>query len=317
MRIPLLFLAALSFSALLALSFPSVALSQGEQIVGYIEEVRGGAYWKKGEKKEKLDRKSAVRRALRPGEIVGIDPGGYLRLNLCIIGNDPNCKPTEITSTGEFRIVAGPPAQTEHERKREKSAQQLGGSGGRPMGVLSPFFSPAPESAVRPSTLVLRWVPTRRLGSFSVNIKDPNQVRRIWGNVIARGASGYLDSQELKQILTKYRHDYQTGLLVLEVEDQNGIGSQSRFSLLTAQDEESLDQELAKWNDESDPLMRHLGRVQAFFARNMFTEVAEEFEAALSETPYSRDLLLRTIQAHRDTGNTAREENLIRRLRPR
>lgn len=316
MRIPLLFVAALSSSAFLALAFPSRVLSQGKPIAGFIEEVRGGAYLKKGEQKEKLDRKRDLRRALHPGEVVWTDPGGYLRLKLCSSLADKECKPKEITSTAEFRIVARPPAQTENERRHQEAAQEYGRSGGRPMGVLSPFFSPSPEGAVRPSTLVLRWVPSRELSSFSVTIQDPTH-KRLWGGKIANGVSGYLDSNELKQILARYRDEHEKGLLILEVEDKNRIGSQSRFSLLSVQDEKSLEQELGEWDQENDALMRHLGRAHAFFVRDMFTEVAEEFELALSETPDSRDVLLRTIQAHRDTGNTAREENLKHRLRPR
>ncbi len=314
MRIPMLFAAALIANALLALSFPARVLSQGKLIVGYIEEVRGSAYLKQGESKVKLSPRNDLRRKLYPGDVVSTDPGGYLRLKLCSRGAD--CKSKEITSSAEFRIEVGAPARTETELQREKSVQGYGGTGGRPMGVLSPFFSPSPAGAVRPSTLVLRWVPSRQLSSFSVSILDPSH-QRLWGKKIANGAAGHLDSPELKQILAKYRDDREKGTLILEVEDKNRIGSQARFSLLSAQDEKALDQELAEWNQESDVFMRHLGRAQAFFVRNMFTEVAEEFEAALAETPYSRDLLVKTIQAHRDTGNTAREDTLKRRLSPR
>lgn len=316
MRISFWFIAAFGTSALFTLSFPVRALSQGEPIAGFVEEVRGGANLRKGELKVKLDPKRDLRRALHPGEVVWTDHGGYLRLRLCSNLADKNCKPKEITSTSEFRIEARPPAQTDDERKHQEAAQELGRSGGRAMGVLSPFFSPAPDSAVRPSTLVLRWIRSRELSSFLVSIRDQSH-QRLWEKKIANGGAGSLDSNELKQILTRFRDQHTKGLLILEVEDKNLIGSQARFSLLTALDEKNLQQELAEWDQETDVLMRHLGRAHAFFLKDMFTEVAEEFEAALWETPDSRDLLLRTIQAHRDTGNIARAEILKRRLASR
>lgn len=314
-RIRLLLVAALTASAFLVLSFPFRVQSQGKLILGYIEEVRGSAYLKQGENKQKLNPRNDLRRKLYPGDVVGTDPGGYLRLKLCNRGG-ADCQAKEITSSAEFRIEVGAPARTEIELKREKAVQGYGAVGGRPQGVLSPFFSPAPDGAVRASTLVLRWVPSRELGWFSVTILDLNH-QRLWGKKIANGAAGRLDCVELKQILAKYRDEHDKRSLILEVEDKNRIGSQSRFSLLSVQKEKALDQELADWDQEADVFMRHLGRAQTFFARDMFTEVAEEFEAALSETPYSQDLLARTIQAHRDTGNTAREESLKRRLGPR
>src|SRR5687767_11148646 len=150
MRTPLSFVAVLIASAFLALSFQGLVQSQGKLIVGYIEEIRGNAYLKQGENKEKLNPRNQLRRKLYPGDIVGTEPGGHLRLKLCNSGG-ADCKLKEITSSREFRIEVGAPARTEIEVKREKSLQAYGGTGGRHMGVLSPFFSPAPASAVRPS----------------------------------------------------------------------------------------------------------------------------------------------------------------------
>jgi hypothetical protein len=46
----------------------------------------------------------------------------------------------------------------------------------------------------------------------------------------------------------------------------------------------------------------------------MFTEAAEEYEAALKYAPDSTDLLRRTIAAHQRTGNTPREKELSAHL---
>jgi hypothetical protein len=46
----------------------------------------------------------------------------------------------------------------------------------------------------------------------------------------------------------------------------------------------------------------------------MYAEVSKEYEDALVQAPESIDLLSKTIYAHRDTGKTAREEELTRRL---
>jgi hypothetical protein len=46
----------------------------------------------------------------------------------------------------------------------------------------------------------------------------------------------------------------------------------------------------------------------------MLAEVANEYEGALTLAPRSRDLLLRTIEAHNRTGNLARVRALKKRL---
>lgn len=86
------------------------------------------------------------------------------------------------------------------------------------------------------------------------------------------------------------------------------------FSLLSLKDEQSLEQELAFWDQEAKGIWHRLGRARAYNHYGMFTEAAREYEAALSQAPQSLDLLTRVIWAHMRTGNIAREEELIRRL---
>jgi hypothetical protein len=61
-------------------------------------------------------------------------------------------------------------------------------------------------------------------------------------------------------------------------------------------------------------MWRHLGIARAFTVHQMFTEAAEEYEAALKYAPDSTDLLRRTIAAHQRTGNTPREKELSAHL---
>jgi hypothetical protein len=306
-------LASLIAGVLATVNFAHQGQSQAEPIAGFIEEIRGVAYLKKGAQRLKLDQKKDVRRALHPGEVLSCDPGGYLRLALCGQPADKSCQSREVTASGRFRIPPLAPPQSDAERNRQQALQSLGRSGGREMGVLSPVYSPASQGMVRPGTLVLRWVSSEALSSLSLTVKETSG-RELWQQNIADGAAGFLVSESLRQTLSQYRAKGGKGALVLDVEDKNHIGSQIRFSLITVEDESNLDKELSEWDKEPDAFMRRLGRAAAFSSRSMFNDVAEEFEAALAETPDSHEVLLRTMQAHRDTGNTARVEFLKRRL---
>jgi hypothetical protein len=75
-------------------------------------------------------------------------------------------------------------------------------------------------------------------------------------------------------------------------------------------DERSLKQVLAFWQKDSGMMSYHLGRASVFSRYRLFTQVAEEYEAALRTAPGSRHLLKRTILAHCETGNFTRAMEL-------
>jgi hypothetical protein len=185
---------------LIWLLFPVHAPAQQEQISGYIERVQGAAYLRRGAQRVGLDSKRDARRALHPGEVVWCERGGYVQLKLCNEFASNRCKSVEITGSKELRIPPLVPPQTDRERERQKVIQEYGRSGGRPMGVLSPMFSPPSDGLVRPVSLVIRWVPGPALSAFSLKIQTMDRAT-VWEQKVADGSAGYLISESLRQAL--------------------------------------------------------------------------------------------------------------------
>jgi hypothetical protein len=289
------------------------AMSQQNKVVGFIESIRGPAYIRQGTRKVTLNIRTDVRRPVHAGEIFGCTRGCRVLIKLfCGEANDDKCRRVEV-STGEYQIPSLPTPRTERQRKHEEASQAYGITGGVSMGALSPVYSPAPEGVVSPGALILKWTTGPALSSLSVRIEDLNRIP-IWRQRIGDGSAGSLISAELRQSLLNYRTKGGTGPLVLEVEDKNGVASQVKFSLLSKEQEDELETQLAAWDLEKDTFIRHLGRISIFQSKGMFNEVADEFEAALAETPESRELLIRTISAQHVTGNSKRERQLRNKL---
>jgi len=299
--------------AIAALFVCPSAISQQNKVVGFIESIRGPAYIRQGARKVTLNVRTDVRRPVRAGEVFGCERGCRVLIKLfCGESNDDKCRRVEV-STGEYQIPSLPTPRTERQRKHEEASQAYGITGGVSMGALSPVYSPAPDSFVSPGSVILRWTTGPALSSLSVRIEDLNRTL-IWRQRIGDGSAGSLISAELRQALLNYRTKGASGPLVLEVEDKNGIASQVKFSLLSAEQENELKTQLAAWDQEQDMFIRHLGRITVFQSKGMFSEVADEFEAALAETPDSRELLSRTITAQHVTGNSKRERQLRSKL---
>ncbi len=287
--------------------------AQTAPVSGFIVDIRDGVFLKIGSQKVKLDRKKDLRRALHHGEELSCDPTGWVRITLCNQADAGYCKYHDVNPNSTFRITPNYPPRSEYERNREEAMQELGRIDGVDLEALSPVYSPSSQSVVRPSTLKVRWVKSEALSSLSLIVKDTGgQV--IWHEKVSNGGTGELDSQSLRSALLSYRSEIGVGPLILEIEDKNQKGSQLRFSLISQAKETALASELAEWDREQDLFVRHLGRANAFYSYSMFEDVAEEFEAALAETPDSRELIQRTIQAHKTTGNTTRADELKRRL---
>src|SRR5205823_10326408 len=105
------------------------------------------------------------------------------------------------------------------------------------------------------------------------------------------------------------------GNLLLDLTDDNGTETVVRFTLLPSRSEVPLDRELRAWDAEpEDSIMRYLGRAYTYRKFGMYSEAANECETALKLAPESRYLLVAVIEAERDTGNTARERELRKRL---
>lgn len=284
------------------LSLPGQVFPQQESTpAGYIDSFSGAAYLqKKGAAERQLRPKRDLRLYLYPGDKVRCDPGSSLRI--CTYGNaGARCHEVPPTVSYPIPYVA--------------SGKVYGIRAGRERAGPSPVFSPSDRSTVRPATLVIRWVPRPALRAFSLKLQDAaNQI--LWQQRVRDGNTGFLISEALRQTLDRYRDEVSTGRLTLKVIDQEGVETRTTFLLLSRPDERELDKNLALSDKEPERFMRHTGRIENFASRGMVVEVAEEYEAALAETPDSTDLLIDTILAHQRTGNSPRREELLRRLPP-
>ena len=276
--------------------------SQG-RVAGILRELHGVAYLKKDSKAKEiqLDIHRDQARILYVGEQVRSGRGGVLRILLC--GGEKTLR----GRSAWFTISVA------EECPNRKAFEEYGRVGGRERGQQSQVFSPTNHSATTPDLFVIRWFPGTAKCTVSLAIKEIDGKTR-WQEDDIDGKLGLWDSPKARQALTEYRAEGEEAPLLLRYTDSCANRIDVTFSLLSAKSEASLRGELASWDKDTVKLMAHLGRAYVFESYNEFPEVAEEYEAALKLVPESRDLLIRTILAHRRTGNLAREEQLIKRL---
>jgi hypothetical protein len=296
--------------AILAPGARELASAQERSHVGWVEEFSGPAYLiRKGSKvKEQFKPDRDRYRFLYPGDSVGCDEGGTLKITLFgklkTISPSPN--PTPIPS---------PPAAPAD--VNQKAMDDYGRTGGRPRGTgqpASPIFSPTKNSGVRPQSFVIRWIPVPGAQAVSFSLQDEDG-KEIWHLPHAAGISGTLLSDPAKKALQQYRDEGGSGTLVLTLQ-ANEKKWQVSFQVISAESEQSLAKELAAAEREESPLMRYVLRAYAFNRRMMFNDAAIEYDTALSLAPKSTDLIIADIQAQRRIGNTTREEELIALLPP-
>jgi len=276
------------------------------QEAGIIEQIHGSAYWKEDLRSRaiRLDPQRDKGRLLRAGERLRCDRGAELRLRLY-------GRIVRWISSSWFPIPYTSPDNT---NLRSQVILTYGSRGGGDRGATS-IYSPSSLGRVRPGTFEIRWIPKPGLRVVSLLIREasPSGHEILRQNIAAR-ISGHVRSETARQALLKYRTERGHGPLLLVLLGEREEIDRTTFFLVSARDEESLDQELRVWDQEPEGLWRHLARAHSFVVHEMFTEAADEYEAALRHAPAGTDLLRRTITAHQRTGNVAREKQLYKRL---
>jgi hypothetical protein len=298
---------ALFICALLVLALSLKATGQGRDAVAIVERLSGAVVLEqKGKAKPfRLNAKSDLARTLYAADRVHCEPGGKLTLR---IGN----RVTELDERSGWFTISRP--ASDKSDQIQKAIAEYGRIGGRKKGggPLALVYSPANESGVMPEIFVLRWIPLTRKCSASLIIQEPGG-KQLWRQDNVDGKVGSLDSTLAREALNSYRAKVGAGTLFLRLTDSCGHADQSRFDVLSLQDEQSLKKELVSWNDETNKLIAHLGRASVFTSYEMYPQVAEEYEAALALAPQSHDLLAKTIDAQHRSGNQARADELEKR----
>jgi hypothetical protein len=291
--------------AIIAFLGPVAAAAQ-EGGSGIIEEIRGTVFLRRSNvRQERLDPKQDAARRLYPGDRVRCTHGSLLRINL---GGEPRT----IRPTAWFTI---PRPDSSGPTPFRKMLDDYGYRGGRDRALPIQVFSPTDHGVVLIEDFVIRWASHPAGCTFSLSMQDVATVT-IWRKDNVDGGVGSLNDASARRALTEYRARVGTGPLKLAVNDSCGSTTTVSFSVLSAEEERLLKTDLAFWETQTGAFVRRIGRASLYDRFRMFPQAAEEYEAALSEAPDSRHLLIRTITAHRTTGNFARAEELRKRLSP-
>jgi len=282
---------------------------QNGEVAGCIDQMRGEVYFKKtrSDAPSRLTKRNAPK-WLHVGDRLPCGPGGYVKICLC--KRQSTCREIKGPS-GWYPIPRSPLSKDD---PRWVALQHFGG-GGRPRASGVVIFSPADDSVKAPGRFTIRWVASDQDKNITLAIfDDTNKV--IWREQVADGTAGHLASDSAREALLKYSREGGKGTLKLTLTRPDEQTEQVRFSLLSSESEQDLQTELIKWDREEASLLRHAYRAYSFSSRGMLTEAVEEYEAALAETPDSRDLLMATIMANRNIGNSPRANEFVKRLPP-
>lgn len=288
-------------------AWAACAAAAQERDAGIVERIVGRASWRKndGVRPTALRPGTDSARRLHVGESVKAGPGGTLALILCD-GRRELHERDGWLKIQETSACQGGDALAEY-----------GGIGGRDRGGEEPLiYSPANNEVIRPESFTLRWKPSPELSSFTAKIIKFDDDSVVWGQRVVNGATGVLQSAEVRQALALARSNSDAVRLVLMVRGARSLDTRVTFALLGVGEERELNRQLARWDADPSPLMRRLGRAAAFISRSMFADGAAEYEAALARAPRSHDLLVRTIQAQCDAANEPRVKELMKHLLP-
>lgn len=298
--------------AIIALTSPRKAIAQ-EGGAGIVEEIRGAVFWRPnpGAREERLDPRADAARRLYPGEQVRCTRGGSLRLWLGL-------RRRTVCPSAWYTIPRATPSRSNLARRM---LDDYGRVGGLDRGNQSKILSPSENSMIVPGQFSIRWVPSAAGCTLSLTIRDVGG-KLLWRREDVDGASGFLtDDGALRvfddgpgPVLVSYRAETGRGPLTLQIDDSCGGENRVSFLLLSVKSEQSLERELSSWGREAGTLLQHLGRASVYSRYGVFPLAADEYESALRTAPDSRHLLIRTIKAHRRTGNFLRARELEKRL---
>ncbi len=276
-----------------------------ERDAGIVERIDGRASWRRNDsaRPTALHPNADAARRLHVGESIRAWRGGLVLLILCGDGGRRELRAAD----GWFKIPESA------ECRGGEALAEYGNPGGRDRGGPA-VYSPADDEVIRPEAFTLKWEPSPKLRSFTARLVRNENEQEIWSEPVRDGRSGVLASAAARRALASQRADSRRTVILLRLEPAGGTAVVITFALLSRDDERELTNRLARWDEERSPLMKRLGRAADFALMNMFTEAAAEYEAALEDTPQSRDLLVRTIQAQCAAANAPRARTLKTRL---
>jgi hypothetical protein len=273
---------------------------------------------------------------LHVGDIVWCDPG--VEVTVKLLGPDKDftaeaSKPFKIPE-----VASVEPTQTPNESEASpKPLNRKSRTGGRTdainnfnqtakkptfdpaptKGELRPVFWPANGSAVDPATLELHWLKRENLRQLSIRIED-TAGNEIWEHSIEDVAKESLNTKalsELRRKLPSQKQDKPIGIVInVKV---NAVESPQSCTLLSIDEQRTIEEELAASKSEEDPFLRFLERIYTFSKHKMLNEVASEYDQMLEHLDgarNSRPILIAALYANDATGNADRVAELKKLL---
>jgi|SRR5579862_1604162 len=278
--------------------------------IGWIEsiECRPAEWSDNGETRPKLlDAKLDHYRFLYPGEAIRCKGPGRLLIQ-------DHSRLVTLTAKDNWYKLSST-LQHESNQEDEEALKTFGRIAGRPRGsVTSPIFSPANDGVVLASNLVVRWRPHDTPGTIRVRLVDEDGAE-LWQKGPINGSDGAVDSEELRQVLTRLSEDGRAGEITLILEQNGSAEIHVKFLLLSTENKKSLDDDLLRCASKQG-LMHAACRAYAFESRRMWNDLAIEYDAALAGAPGSRDLTVAAILIHRKIGDTDVVDRLVAQLPP-
>ena len=156
---------------------------------------------------------------------------------------------------------------------------------GGPKGEVVSITSPKESEVIRPETFVLRWKPSKSTFMLSVRIYLGET---IWGPVKVDGSIGvFTPDDSLMAALKKARKAGEEHFQLI-LDDGSETTRKVKFDLLTESNQQLLDEKLEAFADETNGVLKALGRAIAFVEYELYGEAVEEIEQALATSQASR-----------------------------
>jgi len=155
---------------------------------------------------------------------------------------------------------------------------------GGPKGGLVSITSPKESELIRPETLALRWKPSKSTFILSLRIYLG---KTIWGPVKVDGSTGALTPDDsLMAALKKAQKDGEEHFQLI-LDDGSGTTQRVNFALLSESNRQIVDGKLEAFSDETNRVLKALGRALVFIEYELYGEAVEELEQALATSQAS------------------------------
>jgi hypothetical protein len=277
----------------------------GEELRGVVNEVKGKAYlWRKNGNSDELISRANINLTLHRGDQLKCAAGGELIITVC--GNRLKItseKPYPLSSIDALSPAQRNAARVIFDSFKSRSRKRSGDF----------LLFPAEDntSVVRPDTLVIRW---KQLDPppfpLSLRIMEGDEV--LWKRENIDSGAGELSSAEIREMLNKLRNDNSTHEVKLKIQSERGI-SMVTFRVLSLNDERSLENELSKYDKESE-ILRHMWRAYVYNQHGLAIDAAAEYEAVLAAAPESIEVREAAIAIQKWAGDQKREKELELKL---